>query len=107
MLIEQNVFQFSGEIKGGKRRGLAAAGGETGWGGEGGRWGWLNVILNDLRSTDSDVRACLLSAGHREKTIHRCQAKNIIPSPREAEENATNRRPGNLTVVLPEAFPWK
>lgn len=33
-------------------------------------------------------------------------SKNIIPR-REAEEKATNRHPCNLTVMLPEAFPWK
>lgn len=50
------VFQSSGEIKGEKERG-------AGVGGSGG----LNVILNDLRFTDSNVLACFLSAGTERK----------------------------------------
>lgn len=56
VLIVKMVFQFSGEIKGEKERGA--------WvGGSGG----LNVILNDLRFTDSNVLACFLSAGTERK----------------------------------------
>lgn len=54
VLIEQNVFQFSGEIKGGKREGVSLLA-VMGRGGRGRAHGGLNVILNDLRSTDSNV----------------------------------------------------
>lgn len=56
VLIVKIVFQSSGEIKGEKERG----------GGVGGSRG-LNVILNDLRFTDSNVLACFLSAGTERK----------------------------------------
>lgn len=56
VLIVKMVFQSSGEIKGEKERG-AGVGGSRG----------LNVILNDLRFTDSNVLACFLSAGTERK----------------------------------------
>lgn len=56
VLIVKMVFQSSGEIKGEKERGARV-------GGSGG----LNVILNDLRFTASNVLACFLSAGTERK----------------------------------------
>lgn len=53
VLIAKTVCQSSGEIKGKKE-----------WGGG---VGGLNVILNDLRFTDSNVLACLLSSGTERK----------------------------------------
>lgn len=75
VLIEQNVFQFSGEIKGGKEKGSCF-------------WQWrgrkgsskLNVILNDLRCTDSNVWACLLSSGTERKQSTGVEQKHY-PSP--------------------------
>lgn len=56
LLIVKMVFQSNGEIKEEKERGAEV-------GGSGG----LNVILNDLRFTDSNVLACFLSAGTERK----------------------------------------